>query len=87
MIPGKVSNVIKCPTNCPDHDYDFPHSIIQHRREYVKDGTRYEQISTFIVCRGCSHWISGNYACRCRFRCHEEEGGTDVATRALDAVN
>jgi hypothetical protein len=87
MIPGRISEVIKCPTNCSDHDYYFPHTQIMHRREYEQDGMRYEEVIYFIVCRGCSHWISGAYDCRCRYKCHEEEGGTEVVKTALDAVN
>jgi hypothetical protein len=86
MIPGRVSNVVKCPTNC-DHDYYFPHSEITHRRTVIEDGQKYEEVTVFIVCRECSHWISGTYHCRCRFRCHQESGGTEVVKTALDAVN
>jgi hypothetical protein len=86
-VPGKVSNVVKCPTNCEDHDYYFPHSVITHRREVVIDGTRYEEVTTFITCRHCHHWIAGKYQCRCRYQCHEEPGGTEVVRTALDPVD
>jgi hypothetical protein len=85
-VPGKVSNVTKCPTNC-EHDYYFPHSVIMHRRVYVQAGTRYEEVTFFVVCRNCSHWISGSYDCRCRYKCHEEPGGTEIVKTALDSVN
>ena len=84
--PGRVSNVFLCPTNC-DHDYMFPHSIITHRREYVEDGQRFREVTEFVVCRHCHHWIAGSYDCRCPFKCHEEPGGTLVVKRAIDAVD
>ena len=85
-VPGRMSEVIKCPTTC-EHDYYFPHTIIMNRREYMDGGTRYEEVTQFVVCRCCSHWISGTYACRCRYKCHEEAGGTEVVKTALDAVD
>jgi hypothetical protein len=85
-VPGKISTVVKCPTNC-EHDYYFPHTLITHRREYVKDGIRYEEFTEFIVCRHCHHWIAGSYNCRCPFKCHEESGGTIVVRTALDTVD
>lgn len=88
MNSGRASNVVKCPTNC-EHDYYFPHSVITHRREFLEDGIRYAEVSQFIVCRACAHWIAGTDSaeCRCRFKCHEEPGGTYIDKRSLDAVN
>lgn len=85
MHPGKVSNVFLCPTDC-EHDYFFPHSLIVHRREFIEDGKRYREVTEFIVCRHCHHWIAGTYDCRCPFKCHQEPGGTLVDRKPVDEV-
>lgn len=76
----------KCPTNC-EHDYYFQHSCITVRREFIKRGIRYMEVSTFIVCRECGHWIDSGLPCSCASKCHQEENGTEVVIYALDSVN
>lgn len=82
----RQSNVVKCPTNC-EHDFYFQHSCITVRREFVENGVSYVEVSTFIVCRECSHWIDATLPCRCVFKCHQEENGTEVVRYTLDSVN
>lgn len=66
---------ILCPTNCPDHDYFFPHSVITSTRVIERKLV----VTEFIICRECGHWINNRaVVCRCRFHCHEEEGGMTV---------
>lgn len=70
-------SVIKCPTNCDDHDYFFPHSMITATRVVNREIVVIEM----IVCRECGHWISNRaVVCNCRFACHEEEGGVITMT-------
>ena len=71
---------ILCPTNCEDHDYLFPHSVIKSTR-VIK---RVLVVSEMIVCRECGHWISNQaVVCTCRYHCHEEEGGTFVQSALI----
>jgi hypothetical protein len=68
-------SIFKCPTNCENHDYFFPHSVIMTTRLV----NRVLVVTEFVVCRECGHWISRRYeACRCRYHCHEQEGGITV---------
>lgn len=77
--------LIKCPTNC-DCPFLFRHSLIISERIIKIDGIRSREVTTFVICRECSHWIGGGAACGCSYRCHAEPGGTTVVIMPLDAV-
>lgn len=76
-------SIFKCETDCKDHDYMFPHSVVTTTRMV----DRVLVVTQFIICRACNHWIEFRGRCRCRFHCHEEEGGITVATSNDDAVD
>src|SRR5260370_3884527 len=65
-------SVFKCPTNCADHDYFFPHSVVTVTRVIKRELI----VTELIICRECDHWIGNrSMRCYCRFHCHEHEGG------------
>jgi hypothetical protein len=71
---------ILCRTDCPDHDYFFPHSLIRTTRIIKREIV----VTEMIVCRECGHWIDNRAVrCACRYHCHEEEGGTIVQTALI----
>jgi rubrerythrin len=66
--------MVKCPSDCP-HPYLFHHSLITTERiEKRPDGERIQVTTVTLICRECGHWTEGHRACRCPFKCHEEEG-------------
>lgn len=78
--------IIKHPTNC-ECEYDFPHSMVITSRITTISGVTTKRTVTYVVCRDCNHWIDSPVKCWCVFYCHQQPGGTEVVTTALDMVN